>query len=190
MAANVNDGSQLTSARGVIITMFLVFRPVRILVRALLTQSTPSQMSLGLAMGVLLGLVPKGNLLAVALGMLLAALRVNLGVAAAGALVCSVLATRFDSVFDRIGAAVLSQPDLQSFWTRLFNMPVLPWTDFNNTVVMGSFLTGLVLIWPVHRVSRPLFEHYADVLGEQARRWKLARVLLGAEWADRLGSVE
>lgn len=170
--------------------MFFVFRPVRLLLRALLTESTPQQMSLGLAMGVLAGFIPKGNLLAVGMGMLLAALRINLGVAAAAAVLCTLLATSMDPLFDTVGSTILSLAALQPVWTQLYNLPVVPWTDFNNSVVMGSLATGLALIWPVHRLSLPLFEQYTDLLAEQARRWWLTRFLFGAEWAERLGSVK
>jgi hypothetical protein len=42
--------------------MFLILRPIRLLLRAALMDSTPRQMSMGLAFGVLVGLIPKGNL--------------------------------------------------------------------------------------------------------------------------------
>ena len=53
--------------------MFVIFKPLRMLVRALADQSTPRQLSMGLALGILVGLIPKGNLLAIVLGMILAA---------------------------------------------------------------------------------------------------------------------
>ncbi len=170
--------------------MFFVLKPVRLLLKAFVTESTPRQMSLGLALGVFVGLVPKGNLLAIALGILLAATRVNLAIAACAVVICTFASGGLDSSFDQIGGYVLSQPALQSFWAELYNTPFMPWTDFNNSIVMGSFLTGLVLIWPLHLLSRPVFARYSGHLSRHARRWWIARVLLGAEWADRLGTVE
>ncbi len=170
--------------------MFFVLKPVRLLLKAFVTESTPRQMSLGLALGVFLGLVPKGNLLAIALGIMLAATRVNLAIAACAVVICTFASGRLDSVFDQIGGYVLSQPALRNLWTAIYNTPFMPWTDFNNSIVMGSFLTGLVLIWPVHRISRPVFGKYSEQLSRHARRWWLARVLLGAEWADRISTVE
>ena len=170
--------------------MFFVLRPLRLLLKALVTESTPRQMSMGLAMGVCVGLVPKGNLLAMFLGFCLAATRVNLSIAACAAVLCTILSGGLDGVFDSIGGYVLSQPALQDFWTSVYNTPFMPWTDFNNSIVMGSFLSGLVLIWPVHRLSNPLFAKYSQKLAAHARHWWISRFLLGAEWADRLGSVE
>ena len=72
--------------------MFLILRPLRLLFKALVIESTPTQMSYGLALGVLLGVVPKGNLLAVVLGFWIAATRVNLAITA-----CAAVAATFAS---------------------------------------------------------------------------------------------
>jgi uncharacterized protein (TIGR03546 family) len=171
------------------LTMFLILRPLRLLLQAFVMESTPRQMSLGLAFGVLVGLVPKGNLLAIVLGTLLASTRVNLAIATLAIVLCSFAALACDSLFDQIGGYILALPSLQNMWTELANMPFMPWTDFNNTIVMGSFATGLVLLWPVHRLSRPFFEKYAEKIAERARRWRWAKLILGAEWANRIAAV-
>lgn len=170
--------------------MFLFLRPARLLLTALIAQTTARQLSLGLALGVWLGLVPKGNLLAVAMGLVLASLRVNLGIATTAAVIVSFLSISLDSLFDRIGSWVLGHPELQNLWTQLYNSPLMPWTDFNNSIVTGSFLVGAVLVWPIHRLSLPWIAEYMDVVSDYARRWRWMRLMMGAEWADRLGSVE
>ena len=170
--------------------MFLILRPLRLLLKALVIESTPRQMSLGLAFGVLVGLVPKGNLLAICLGICLAATRVNLAIAAFAIVFCALTSGIGDSLFDRVGGFVLSLPVLQSFWIALSNQPFVPWTDFNNTIVMGSFVVGLALLWPVHRLSYPLFEKYSSRLAIYARRWWITKVILGAEWAGRISAAD
>lgn len=169
--------------------MFLILRPLRLLLQAFVMESTPRQMSLGLAFGVLVGLVPKGNLLAIVLGTLLASTRVNLAIATLAIVLCTFAATVCDSLFDQIGGFILAQPSLQSLWTEMANMPFMPWTNFNNTIVMGSFATGLVLLWPVHLLSRPLFEKYAEKIAQRARQWRWAKLILGAEWANRIAAI-
>ena len=170
--------------------MFLILRPLRLLLKALVIESTPRQMSLGLAFGVLVGLVPKGNLLAIVLGICLAATRVNLAIATFAIVFCTFTSGLGDSLFNEIGEFVLSMPMLQSLWIELSSLPFIPWTDFNNTIVMGSFVVGLALIWPVHRLSQPVFEKYSARLAQYARRWWITKVILGAEWADRIASAE
>ena len=169
--------------------MFLILRPLRLLLQAFVMESTPRQMSLGLAFGVLVGLVPKGNLLAIVLGTLLASTRVNLAIATLAIVLCSFAALVCDSLFDQVGGYILAQPALQGMWTEMANMPFMPWTNFNNTIVMGSFATGLVLLWPVYRLSHPLFEKYAEKIAQRARQWRWAKLVLGAEWANRIAAI-
>ena len=170
--------------------MFLILRPVRLLLKALLNEATPGQLALGFAMGVLIGLVPKGNLIALTLGVILAASRANLGIAAATILGCSFLSIYMDPVSDRVGWWLLSQPSLNAMWTSLYNQPVVPWTDFNNSVVLGSLVVGIVLLYPMYRLSRPVFARYSEKLAVWAKKLWLVRLLLGAELADRLGTVD
>lgn len=170
--------------------MFLVLRPMRLLLKAVVMESTPRQMSMGLAFGVLVGLVPKGNLLAIALGFCLAATRLNLAIAACAALVAALVATQCDAVFDQVGWYVLTRPSLHETWIWLYQQPFVPWTDFNNSIVMGSFVSGLVLFWPLHRLTNPLFEKYQKKLAEKAKHWWMTRFFLGVEMADRISSLE
>ncbi len=170
--------------------MFLILRPLRLLFKALVIESTPTQMSYGLALGVLLGLVPKGNLLAIVLGFLVAATRVNLAITACAAVALTLASPWLDSTFDQVGACVLGQPSLRGFWEAVYDTPMMPWTDLNNSIVMGSFICGLLLIWPVHRVSRPVFQKYSESLARHIKDWRMTKILLGAEWADRFGSID
>src|SRR5262245_14109023 len=59
----------------------IFLRPLRFLATALVLETTPRQLAWGFALGMLIGLIPKGNLIAVGLMMLFCALRIN---AAAG----------------------------------------------------------------------------------------------------------
>ena len=170
--------------------MFLFLKPVRLFLSALCAQSAPRQLSMGLAAGILVGLVPKGNLLAIMLGMMLAASHVNLGIAAAAIICCSVASPLLDPISHLLGSWLLNHSDLSAFWTWLYNQPVVPWTAFNNSVVLGSFVTGLLLLYPAHRLSQPLFEKYSEVVGKRVRRYWLTRALMGAEWTARVGAVE
>lgn len=169
--------------------MIFFLKPIRLALKALVTQATPGQLALGFAMGVLIGLVPKGNLIAITLGIVLAASRANLGVAAATILGCSFLSGYMDPLSDKVGWWLLSQPSLTDMWTALYNKPVVPWTDFNNSIVMGSLVIGLLLLYPLYRLSKPVFARYTEKVSAWAKRYWLTRVLLGAEFAERLGGV-
>jgi uncharacterized protein (TIGR03546 family) len=132
-------------------------------------------------------LVPKDNLLAAALAVLLCVLRLNLGMAALAALAFSWVGLLTDPLTHRLGYWLLTQDALRPLWTTLAGLPVVPWTRFNNTVVLGSFLAGLALAWPLYRLSRPRFAVWVPHVGERLRRYRWCRRLLdGAALTGRL----
>ncbi|MCO6453765.1 MAG: TIGR03546 family protein [Pirellulaceae bacterium] len=123
---------------------------------------TPQRMAWGFAFGVLLGLVPKGNLVAVVLSMVLLATRANLSIGMATALAFSLLSSWLDPLTHRLGLAVLTMPALQAWWQSAYQLPLVPWTSLNNTVVCGSLIVGLLAFYPAYRVSKPVFQRYLD----------------------------
>jgi uncharacterized protein (TIGR03546 family) len=125
-------------------------RPVRRLLEALVAHDAPSQLASGFALGIVLGLVPKGNLIALSLLVLLFSLRVNKGMALAAALVCSWLGPALDPLADKLGSYVLSIGSLQATYASLFQLPLGPWLEFDNTVVIGSLLIGLYIVYPAY----------------------------------------
>jgi uncharacterized protein (TIGR03546 family) len=134
-----------------------LFRQVLHARKAFGTHDTPRQLALGFAAGMVLGLLPKGNLLAVGVASAILMTRVNLGTAAIAALAFSVVGHVLDPLTDPLGSFVLSAEALRPTWKRLYDMPLAPWTSFNNTVVLGSFLLGLFLFYPAYATSLAAF---------------------------------
>jgi uncharacterized protein (TIGR03546 family) len=168
---------------------FHLLRPFRFFAQALSGESTSKQMAMGFAIGLAVGLIPKGNLLAIAMMMVLCASRVNLGIGLLTAFATSWLGVFVDPVTHRLGLWLLSHETLVPYWTQLYDMPVVPWTAFNNTVVLGSFVMGLLLVYPVYRLSEPGFAKYSPIVAERLSRFRFMRFLWGAEWAGKLGSA-
>jgi len=60
-----------------------------------------------------------------------------------------------DPLFDLVGRwLLLDTPALTPLWTAWYNLPVLPLTNFNNTVVLGSLLSWAVLALPIYFLAR------------------------------------
>lgn len=169
--------------------LVLLLRPIRFLARALTDQTTPGQLAMGFALGMVAGLVPKGNLLAVVLMMMVCGSRVNLGTAMLGMFLFSWVGVLLDPVSHELGMWLLTRDSLAGFWTALYNLPILPWSKFNNSVVLGSFLLGLAMLYPVYRLSQPRFAVWQPNLAERFRKFRLAKLLLGAECAGKLGGA-
>ncbi|MGB0598944.1 MAG: TIGR03546 family protein [Rubripirellula sp.] len=129
--------------------------------RAVAGRKYPSQLAWAVSFGILLGVVPHGNFLAIAILIIVLSLRVNHAMAGLTAVAVSFLATRLDPYSHQLGEWVLSHPVVQEKAIAAWRLPLMPWTDLNNTVVMGSFLLGVAMLVPVFCISYPIFKSFA-----------------------------
>jgi uncharacterized protein (TIGR03546 family) len=125
--------------------------------RLLLASNAPEQLALGFTIGMILGLMPKGNLIALSLCVLLFSMRCNKGLGLAVAVMFSFVGPWTDPFAHRLGLAALSLQPIQATYASIFKLPLGPWLGFNNTVVAGSLLMGLYLAYPVYWLTRRLF---------------------------------
>jgi uncharacterized protein (TIGR03546 family) len=126
-------------------------------------ERSPRQLAWGIAIGMMVGLVPKGNLLAVGLAMLLFGLRVNLGMGLTAVFLVSLVGPMTDQLSHGIGMRVLRTPWIYRLLAAAYELPLVPWTSLNNTVVLGSVILGGVLCYPTFHVSHRVAEQLQPV---------------------------
>jgi uncharacterized protein (TIGR03546 family) len=137
------------------------------------------RLALAVAMGMLIGLVPKDSLLAWLLLTLLLITTANFPCAAISGFLASWLGFLLDPFAHRLGGLLLTEPRLEAAWVWLYELPLMPWTRFNNTVVMGSLLTGILLFLPVYLLSHAFFRRFGKVLFHVPMAGRLLRCLAG-----------
>src|SRR5690242_14392669 len=115
--------------------MLAILKLIQSLAKTLHSDGTPTQIAAGVALGAALGLTPILNVHNLVILLLLAVLNVSFG---AGVLAWGLfvpLGFVLDPLFDAIGRALLvGTPALRPIWVAMDNAPVLPYTNFNNTV--------------------------------------------------------
>lgn len=119
------------------------------LIKALNANSKPSQIAASFSIGLLLGFMPKNNLLWYVVFIFFAFVRfykpaylIMIGVG-------SIFASFLDPLFDTLGYAVLTIGKLQGFYGWLLDVPFVGFTKFNNTIVTGSLVFGLICFIPL-----------------------------------------
>ncbi len=126
----------------------------RKVIHALVAYGAPTQLAAGFTIGMIVGLMPKGNLIALSLCVLLFSLRVNKGLSIIAIVLFSWIGPACDPLTHKLGASALGSQSLQACYASVFNRPFGPWLGFDNTVVTGSLLLGLYLAYPVYWLSR------------------------------------
>ena len=151
--------------------MLTLVKLVQSIVKALHSEGTPGQVALGLALGSVVGLTPLMNLHnAVVLGLIII-LNVSFPGAMLGIAVFTPFGFLLDPLCDAVGRRLLMDtPALTPLWTSLSNTPVVPLTNFNNTVVLGSVAVSLALFLPILIGARWGVARYRATVGERIRR--------------------
>jgi len=161
--------------------MFALIKLMQSLIGALHSEGTPGQLAAGIALGSFLGLTPLVN---IHNAVIFAAL-VLLNVSFAGGMLGWALFIPFgfllDPLFDWIGHTLLFTPSLTPFFALLYNMPIVPLTNFNNTVVLGSFVVAVVLAVPLYVAARLGVTRYRATIGARVRQSKWYRAVMASK---------
>jgi len=161
--------------------MFLL-KFLQSLVKALHSEGTPGQLAAGLALGSILGLTPLINLHNAVVFGLIILLNVSFPGAMLGWAVFTPIGFLLDPLFDAVGHfLLLDAAGLRPLWTRLFNVPVVPLTNFDNTIVLGSFVSALVLLVPVYLGARWGVARYRDTIGARIRASRIYRAITASK---------
>ena len=161
--------------------MFALIKLIQSLFGALHSEGTPGQLAAGIVLGSFLGLTPLFNLH----NALIFAALVLLNVSFAGGLLGWALFVPvgflLDPLFDWIGHSLLLAPPLRGLWTSLYNTPIIPLTNFNNTVVLGSLVFALLAAVPLFFVIRWAVVRYRATVGERVRQSRFYRAVMASK---------
>ena len=141
---------------------------------------TSRQLALGVAIGMMVGLVPKDSLFFYLFGVVLILSTSNLLTGAISAFFFSWVALLLDPVTNALGHFFLTIDSLSQTFAQFSDLPLAPWTRFENTVVTGSILLGLIMVIPTYAISKMIFERYGQALAKTFTSSAVGRWLTGA----------
>lgn len=119
------------------------------LLKAINANSKPAEIANAVCVGLILGFVPKTNVLWYILAVFFLFVRMNKSAYVLMILLGSLIAPTFDLYFDKVGYTVLTFQPFESFFSTLIDVPFVIFTKINNTVVCGSFVIGLLAYIPL-----------------------------------------
>ncbi|MBN1241855.1 MAG: TIGR03546 family protein [Spirochaetales bacterium] len=159
------------------------------LIVALNSNVSRGQIAAGIATGVLLALVPSGNLLWISLFFVSFMTKANYGmtmlVMGIGKFLVPILARPIEG----LGAWLLRMASLRGLFERLYDLPVLPLTRFNNTLVMGGLAVGLLLWAPLFFGMRALIHAYRENLAPKIAGSKFVKAFFKIPLVQKLAGA-
>jgi uncharacterized protein (TIGR03546 family) len=161
--------------------VFGLIKLIQSLVGALHSEGTPGQLALGIALGSILGLTPLLNIHNAIVFAAIMLLNVSFAGGMLGWALFVPIGFLLDPVFDWIGHQLLLAESLRGLWTSLYNTPIVPLTNFNNTVVLGSLVFSLLLLLPLFFTVRWAVTRYRATIGERVRQSKFYRAVMASK---------
>lgn len=161
--------------------MFGLIKLIQSLIGALHSEGTPGQLAAGIALGSILGLTPLVNIHNAVVFAAIVLLNVSFAGGMLGWALFVPIGFILDPLFDWIGHSLLLAPSLRGAWTSLYNTPIVPLTNFNNTVVLGSLVFALVFFVPLFFATRWAVARYRATIGERVRQSKFYRAVMASK---------
>jgi len=134
-----------------------------------------AQIAAGFSWGLLLGLIPAGNVFWIALFVVSFFFRHHHVSKLLCLAILKLLTGLTAPLMDTVGWEILHIDALQPFFTTLYNMPFVPFTKFNNTLVAGGLTSGIILWLPVFFLFVLLVPIYRNTLSPKIRESKLVK---------------
>ena len=123
------------------------------ILKAINSNKMPTEVAAGIAMGFLLALMPVKNLFWISIFIITFFLKINISMQIVTVAILKTFIFILDPVINKIGLFLLNIKFLEPVFNFLYNMPLMPFTNYNNSIVMGSFIFGIILWYPVYKLS-------------------------------------
>ncbi len=157
--------------------MLTLLKLLQSLFKTLHSEGTPGQVAAGIVLGAGIGFTPLLSAHNLVLFAAIVLLNVSFGGGMLGMALFTPLGFVLDPVFDRIGLALLNAPGLRALWTDWYNIPLLPYTNFNNSVTLGSLVFWLVSTVPLYFLATWALARYRATYGQRVMNSKFMKGL-------------
>ncbi len=165
--------------------MGLILKQIFAFIKLLNSDTGTISLAAGLTCGFILGMTPVLSLHSLLIFLILFFFRIQIGAAFLAAFFFKFVAFLLDPLFDSVGRKVLEMESLAPIFTKLYNMPLIPFTRFNNSIVMGSAVITIILSPIVFIISQRLIVKYrVTVLArfKTTKMWKAVEATKFYQW--------
>jgi uncharacterized protein (TIGR03546 family) len=157
--------------------MTLIFKQLFGFLKLLNSETGHNQIAAGIAAGFILGMTPMLSLQSFLVFLCIFFFRIQAGAAFLAAFFFAFFGWLLDPLFHAVGVQILEMRALEGLFTTMYNVPLLPLTRFNNTIVMGSGVVALALSPVIFFVSRSLVLKYRMTVVARIKETKFWKAL-------------
>ena len=157
--------------------MTLLLKQLFNLFKLLNSDTGENQLAAGVACGLILGFAPGFSLQTVLVIIILFFFRIQIGAALSCAFFFSIMAWVLDPVFNQVGQTVLEMSFLKGLFTTMYNLPIVPFTKFYNSVAMGALVISIILFPVIFVLSKLMIVKYRNTVIKKFEQTKFYKGL-------------
>lgn len=135
--------------------------------KVLNSNRNPGEIASGAAFGLMLALQPGLTFFRTLMLVAVFFLKTNQAAVMIFLLILAGPALLLDGLSDSLGGFILTADSLQGFFTKLYNLPLVPLTGFNNTMGLGGLVLGILLWIPAYLGAKRLVGLYRERLRDR-----------------------
>jgi len=159
------------------------------IIKFLNSNRDPGQIAAAVSFGLMLALMPSGNLLWPLILILTLFLKVNYPAELIFLAFFKTFVSLFDPSLHAIGYYILTAGIFRKPFTSMFELPLLPFTRLNNTIVMGGFVAGVILWFPVYALIKVVVRKYRGLITERLRDSGFYRIVKKIPLASKISGA-
>jgi uncharacterized protein (TIGR03546 family) len=165
--------------------MGLILKQLFAFIKLLNSDTGNISLAAGMTCGFILGMTPVLSLQSLLIFLILFFFRIQIGAAMLMAFFFKFAAFLLDPIFHAVGSKVLEIKSLEGIFTTLYNMPIIPYTRFNNSIVMGSAVVTFLLSPLVFIASQYFIVKYREIVVarfKETKVWKAMQATKFYQW--------
>ncbi len=165
--------------------MTLILKQVFAFLKMLNSETGHNSLAAGIAAGFILGMTPLLSLQGLLVLVCIFVFRIQMGAAFLAAFFFAFIGWLLDPAFHAIGTAVLEMNGLAPLFTQMYNMPLVPLTRFNNSIVMGSAVLTIALSPVIYFISLYIILKYRQIIlarFKETKFWKAIKATSLYNW--------
>jgi uncharacterized protein (TIGR03546 family) len=152
------------------------------LLNILNSNQNPNQLALAVCFGLAVGLMPGFSLFLLILLILVCLIKANISMFLLVWGLFEAVAYITDPVLHNIGYSLLTTESLQTIWISLSQSSFWILTAFNNSLVLGSTVSILILWLPVYFLVRLLISQYRNKIQGVFMQLRIVQILKGSKF--------
>jgi uncharacterized protein (TIGR03546 family) len=147
------------------------------LISILNSKTKPEELAMGVVFGMFAGFLMGAPLNLIVIFLILVVINANISMFLFSMLIFKLLAFGVDIAGDKLGYAVLTTGFMKTAGKAMLSMPLVPFTKFNYTVIMGDLIIGIVLIPFLWIGTIKFVDYYRTHIQAKVDKFKVVKMI-------------